>query len=103
MKKPTGEQMVFGILSYLWVLVLIPLLVKKDDDFVHFHAKQGLVLLIVWIAVWIIAFFPFVGWLISSLAFVCLGIICLIAIVKVLMGQKWEIPFISTYADKLNM
>ena len=103
MKKPTGEQMVFGILSYLWVLVLIPLLVKKDDDFVHFHAKQGLILLIVWIAIWIIAFVPFIGWLIASLATVALGIICLIAIVKVLMGQKWEIPIVSTYADKLNM
>lgn len=95
--------MVFGILSYLWVLVLIPLLVKKDDDFVHFHAKQGLILLIVWIAIWIIAFIPFFGWFISSLASVGLGIVCLIAIVKVLMGKKWEIPVVSTYADKLNM
>ena len=95
--------MVFGILAYLWVLVLIPLLVKRDDEFVHFHTKQGIILLIIWIADWVIALIPFVGWLISSLGFVVLGIICLIAIVKVLMGEKWEIPIISTYADKLNM
>lgn len=103
MAKPTTEQMVFGVLSYIPILVLIPLLVKRDDEFVHFHAKQGLILLIVWIAAWIVTFLPFVGWLIYSLAVVCLGIISLIAIVKVLMGQKWEIPVICTYADKLNM
>ncbi len=103
MNKPTGEQMVFGILSYLGILVLIPLLIKKDDDFVHFHAKQGLVMLLIWIAVWIISLVPFIGWVIGSLLYIALLIVSLIAIVKVLMGQKWEIPLVRTYADKLNV
>lgn len=103
MTKPTAEQMVFGILSYLGLLVLIPLLVKKDDEFVHFHAKQGVIMLIIWVAVWVVAFIPIMGWIISTLGFVVLSIISLIAIVKVLMGKKWEIPVVSTYADKLNM
>ena len=39
------------ILSYLGILALIPFLSKKDDDFIMFHAKQGLNLTIVcWIA-----------------------------------------------------
>ena len=32
------------VLSYLWVLALIPLLVEKDDPEVQWHAKHGLVL-----------------------------------------------------------
>ncbi len=103
MAKITGEQTVFAILSYLGILVLIPLLVKKDDDFVHFHAKQGLVLLLVWVAVWILGMIPFVGWIFSSFLSVALLIICLIAIIKVLTGKKWEIPVLSEYADKLNI
>jgi uncharacterized membrane protein len=103
MSKPTGEQIVFGILAYLGILVLIPLLVKKDDDFVHFHAKQGLVMLIVWIAVWIVAMVPFIGWVLGSLLWLIVAIVSLIAIVKVLMGEKWEIPVVCTYADKLNV
>ncbi len=103
MSKPTGEQIVFGVLSYLGILVLIPLLLKKDDDFVHFHAKQGLILLILWIAIAIISMVPFLGWIIGLLSYVVLGIVGLIAIVKVIMGEKWEIPVVSTYADKLNV
>ncbi len=103
MSKPTGEQIVFGILAYLGILVLIPLLVKKDDDFIHFHAKQGLVLLIVWIAVWIVTLVPFIGWVIGPLFSIVVAIVSLIAIIKVLMGQKWEIPVVCTYADKLNV
>ncbi|MBI5002691.1 DUF4870 domain-containing protein [Candidatus Woesearchaeota archaeon] len=103
MGKPTGEQVVFGILSYLGILVLIPLLIKKDDDFVHFHAKQGLIMLIVWIAVSIISMIPFLEWIFGSVLYVVLGIVSLIAIIKVLMGEKWEIPVVSTYADKLNI
>ncbi|MEK6868293.1 MAG: DUF4870 domain-containing protein [Nanoarchaeota archaeon] len=103
MGKPNGEQIVFGILAYLGILVLIPLLVKKDDDFVHFHAKQGLVMLIIWIAVWIVAMVPYIGWVLGPLLWLIVAIVSLIAIVKVLMGEKWEIPVVSTYADKLNV
>lgn len=35
------------VLSYLGILALIPFLTKKDDDFIQFHAKQGLNLFIV--------------------------------------------------------
>ncbi len=103
MGKPTGEQIVFGILSYGWVLVLIPLLIKKDDDFVHFHAKQGLIMLIAWIGGAILSILPFFGWIIGLLSYAVLGIVSLIAIIKVFMGEKWEIPVVSTYADKLNI
>ena len=53
-KEPTTEQQesspkldenkIFGILSYISILCLIPLFAKKDDSFIYFHAKQGLVL-----------------------------------------------------------
>ena len=35
------------VLSYLGILALIPFLTKKDDDYIQFHAKQGLNLFIV--------------------------------------------------------
>ena len=33
-------------LSYLGILALIPFMTEKDDEFVQFHAKQGLNLFI---------------------------------------------------------
>ena len=35
---------VMAALSYLSVLCFVPLLVDRDDEFVYFHAKQGLVI-----------------------------------------------------------
>ncbi len=103
MPKVNTEQKIFGILAYLGILVLVPLLVKKDDDFVHFHAKQGLVLLIVWIIVWVITMIPVLGWIIGPFLSLAMLIIILIAIAQVLMGKKWEVPVVCTYADKINM
>lgn len=103
MKKPSGEEMVFAVLSYIPVVNLIPLLIKRDDDFVHFHAKQGLIIFLVWIVIWVISKLPFIGWFFGSLLSLALFIVCIVAIVKVLMGETWEIPVVSKYADKLKV
>ena len=38
------QNKVFGILAYLGILCLIPLLAAKDSRFARYHANQGLVL-----------------------------------------------------------
>ena len=113
-KKVAGEQgggedqvvkegKVFAILAYIWILCLIPLLVKKENKFAFFHAKQGLVLFIAAVAVGIIGMIPFLGWLIAVLGLMLIPIICLIAIIQVLMGNYWRIPIIADIADKINI
>jgi uncharacterized membrane protein len=41
----SSNRSVMIILSYLWILALIPLLMEQDDQDVRWHAKHGLVLL----------------------------------------------------------
>lgn len=89
------ENKLWALLSYLGILVLIPLLAKKDSKFAQFHAKQGLVLFIANL-IWMI---PLIGWLIG---FVLL-IAGLVAIIKVLMGQYWKIPVLGDFAQKINI
>ena len=87
-------------LSYLWLLALIPLLVEKDDSEVQWHAKHGLVLLVVefviQIALGVVAIGCVVGPLLA-LVFVVIHIMC---IVKGLNGERFLIPGISQFADK---
>ena len=45
-RQETGSDLVWGILSYLSILVLIPLLKKKKSAFVAYHVNQGLVLFV---------------------------------------------------------
>ncbi|MGD2279538.1 MAG: hypothetical protein PVH45_05550 [Candidatus Omnitrophota bacterium] len=93
----------YAILSYLWVLCLIPVLLKKDDKFVLFHAKQGLMLFICEAAFSIIGIIPLLGWFIAQVGIFICGIISIIAIIQVLMGNEWKIPVIGDWAEKITI
>ena len=64
-----------GILSYIGLLVLVPIFAAKNSKFARFHANQGLVLVIAQAIVTtvlsilaaILAHIPFVGWLFALL------------------------------------
>lgn len=100
------------VLSYLWILAIVPLVVEKDDKEVQWHAKHGLVLLvaeiILWVALWILgAVLAFLGdWLgcvtgiLSLLLWVGVLIVHIIAIVKGVNGQRFRLPVVSDYADR---
>jgi uncharacterized membrane protein len=97
------------VLSYLWLLALIPLLVEKNDNEVRWHAKNGLVLtaaeFIVWIVLTVVsAVVPVLGALAGCavMPFVWLGFLILhiVAMVKGLQGGRFYIPGLSQYADK---
>ena len=42
--EDADKNKIFGILAYLGILCLIPILVAKDSPFAKYHANQGLVL-----------------------------------------------------------
>ncbi len=97
--KDVEENKLIAALGYVGILCLIPLLAKKESKFSQEHGKQGLVLLIVWVIGSFVFWFPIIGWLLA------LGvlIINIIAFVKALMGEFWEIPVIGAYRNKFNI
>jgi uncharacterized membrane protein len=107
---PSSNRGVMIVLSYLWLLALVPLLVEKDDKEVQWHAKHGIVLmlaeLILWIAMYIVQAIlgTILGCLFALLTFpVGLAIIAvhILAIVKGINGGRLIIPGVSQYADNL--
>jgi uncharacterized membrane protein len=96
------------VISYVFVLGLIPLLVEKNDKEVQWHAKNGLVLFGAWVLFFMIdAFllgpFLFLGCLYSVvMAAVNLLylILMVIAIVRAVNGRRLVIPYLSSLADK---
>ena len=95
------------VLAYLGVLALIPYLVSKND-YVRWHAKQGLTLAAAFIAVnlmsRLLGFLPLIGAILSWLYWpvVSIGGFCLIvvSIIKALQGERWRIPIIADLTDK---
>ncbi len=101
--KTGSEGNVYAVLSYLWILCLIPLLLKKEDEFVRFHAKQGLMLFIVEVGIGIIGIIPILGGIVVTLGILVCGFLSLIGIVQVLMGNKWKMPVIGEWAEKITV
>jgi len=97
------EGKIFAVLAYIGILCLIPLLVKKENKFAFFHAKQGLVIFIAEVVLTFIWVIPFLGWFIGVIGWILMPIICLIAIIQVFMGKYWRIPVIADIADKFNI
>ena len=101
--KGVQDGKIFAVLSYLWILCFIPLLLKKDNKFAVFHAKQGLVLFIAEIALWIVRIVPILGWFISIVGSLLCGILALVGIVQALMGKYWKMPILGDYAEKIKI
>jgi uncharacterized membrane protein len=97
------EERFFAALSYLAFLCFVPLLLKKENRFVQFHGKQGLVLLIFEIAAGILRAIPALGDTLGTLAFVVFSILSMVGIVKALIGESWQIPVIQNLASKISL
>jgi uncharacterized membrane protein len=106
---PSSNRNVMIVLSYLWLLALVPLLTEKDDREVQWHAKHGLVLMIAELLIWIVisiviaplGIFGCVAALFTPLLMLAQLALHVMCIVKGLNGQRLIIPGISEFANKL--
>jgi len=101
-KEEKKEKDLISILSYIGILFLVPLLVRKDDAFAQFHAKQGLVLFIAEIATSLIAWIPFLGWFVGVICWIMWVILSIMGIMNVLNGKQSPLPVIGKFAKKLK-
>jgi uncharacterized membrane protein len=97
-KNDAEENKLFGVLGYLGILFLIPLLAKKESPFAQFHAKQGMVLFIVGFVGSFIIWIPLVGWAVA----IFLLVLMIMGIVNALGGKTKELPLIGGFAKKIN-
>lgn len=87
-KKPKQEEKIWGALSYLWILSVVALAARKNNEYIRFHANQGFLLFI--ISLFLLLFGPF-GFIIYVVAIA-------IGVVKAMQGQKWVFPVIGQSA-----
>ncbi len=85
-------------LSYVLLLFIVPM-ARKGSAFCQFHAKQGIALFVAWVIVSLLAWIPFIGWA----AWLSLLIVNVLAIVKTLNGETWELPILGKYAVQIKL
>lgn len=106
----SSDRTLMVVLSYLGLLALIPYLTKKEDPDVHWHAKNGVGLLIMDVVVMVA--FMVISWVMPSNLLGCgigvlqcvvwLGILGLhvYCIVQAVGGKRPRIPVVTDFAEK---
>lgn len=89
------KNKVMGILAYIGILFLVPLLAAKESRFAMYHANQGLVLFLAGIAVGAIAAVPLLGWLIAIVASPVLLVFAILGIINAANGKMKPLPLIG--------
>ena len=101
------QNKVFGILSYIGILVLVPILAAKDSQYARFHANQGLVLLITDVIIGacmrilstVLGIIPFLGSLVAGLIsapfVILLLVLMILGIVNACSGEPKKLPVIG--------
>jgi len=100
-EKEIHEGKFFAMISYISFLCVVAMLLKKDNKFALYHAKQGLVLFVFEVASFILSIIPILGWLIRIFGLVVFGLVSLWGILQALMGNYNRIPLVSDLADKI--
>ncbi len=95
--EPGQDSKILAAIAYLWFLSIVMLVLKRQDAFVQFHARQGLLLLIISIVGWFIL--PFIAWLVQIIVFV--GIVY--GFMQAMHGKYWKLPYIGSLAEKLKL
>lgn len=98
--KSQSSNTLMAVLCYLGLLVIIPLLTDaKNDPFVKYHIKQGLVLLIAYVICGVVFWVPFIGWILSVLLF----ILFIMGVVNALNGKQAPLPILGQFAEKIKI
>ncbi|MEO5378729.1 MAG: hypothetical protein H7832_13235 [Magnetococcus sp. DMHC-6] len=101
LRKADGGSQFLAAMSYLGILVLVPLVLNREDSYVRFHARQGLILWI-WevIAVFTLVL-PGIGRPFFSISSFMCFLLSVIGLVSVLLGRAWKLPVVGPFAEKL--
>ncbi len=109
-KKSKDEERIFAFLCYLISIIGVVLVLatkKERSDFSIYHAKQGLVLFVSWLVVWvittIIGFIPILGTIISVVLWILLILLWVLGMVNALTWNKKPLPIIGGFAKYFNL
>ncbi len=101
--KDIDENKGMAMIAYLGVLCFLPLFLKKDSEFAQYHGKQGLVLLIAWVAVNVLYFIPLIGWVLIPVGQVVGLILVIVGMLNAWHGEMKELPWIGKFGKNINL
>jgi uncharacterized membrane protein len=92
---------IMALMSYLGVLVFVPLVANRNDEYVNFHARQGLVIWALGIVAIFMLYIPGLGKLVFSFLAMMVMIYSLLGLLSVLLYRAWKLPIVYNLSTKL--
>jgi len=104
--KKQDDKKLFAFLATFLTIIgfVIAILVKKDDDYVMFYAKQGLVLFILQIIIWaagLVLFF--ISFIVEPVLWVLFVLVWVMTWINALSGEKRDTWLIGRYAKRIKL
>lgn len=94
-KNDIQDNKVTAALSYISILFIVPLFLKRGSKFCQFHGKQGLIVFIMEL----LGFVPVIGWMLFVLAL----LLSIVGVLRTLDGKYWKLPVLGNFADKIDI
>lgn len=102
--QPSNPNVLMCILSYFGLFSLIPYFVKKDDPFISWHAKQGLLItaicFVAYFVFFVLSLLPMIGpiaLILNMLFGLSVFGVSIYCIVQACSGKRWAVPFLSPF------
>ncbi|MBM3251778.1 MAG: hypothetical protein FJZ11_03245 [Candidatus Omnitrophica bacterium] len=102
-RKEIQEGKIFALMAYLFALCIIPLIFKKENKFALFHAKQGLVIFLGEVTIFVVSMVPGFGYIILDLGKLVFGLLSLLGMIQSISGKYTKIPIIFDIAEKISI
>jgi uncharacterized membrane protein len=100
----TGEKKtLMAVLAYIGILIIIPYLTSKEDPFVKFHIKQGLVLVVIELIIYVLGMMMWVLMPILGVINIAVVILSIIGIINVVQGNEKELPLVGPFSKHFNI
>ena len=109
LKKEQEDKNLFAFLATFLSIIgfIIALIVKRDDKYVMYYAKQSLVIFILALIAGsltaMLGWIPTIGWIISFALNILIIIAWIISWVNALSGKQRTIPIVSYWAKKVDL
>jgi uncharacterized membrane protein len=97
-----GKNIGMAVIAY--IVFFVPLLTEsKNDPFVKYHVKQGLVLFIAGIISWlVINVLPLIGLLVAPILNIALLFLLILGIINAAKGVEKPLPLIGRFASEFK-
>ena len=97
------NKTLMAVLAYIGPFIIISYLTSKDDPFVKFHIKQGLVLFVIEVATWFIMSMLWQLWFLIEIINFGVFVLAIIGIINASQGKQQELPVVGKYSSYFSI